>query len=170
MNDRYVIPLPNFEYDRQAIVDVQHNHENYEANKHFMNYNGVDTVKDCLMFDLTKFKYDVTVDLCARFNFKTDDKFTKVLAGGTMPAHIDPKRTAVVMFPLTDKPSPIHYYDDDMNELFNYTYEGVTIINAKIKHGVPVNNSDRIFYQVNCYLPWEEVVTMYKENKLYDQQ
>ena len=169
MDDRYVIPLPNFKYDRQAIVDAQHNHENYEANKHFMNYNGVDTVKDCLMFDLTKFKYDVTENLCARFNFKTDDKFTKVLAGGTMPAHIDPKRTAVVMFPLTDKPSPIHYYDEDMNELFNYTYEGVTIINAKIKHGVPVNNSDRIFYQVNCYLPWEEVVTMYKENRLYDQ-
>jgi hypothetical protein len=170
MDNRYVIPLTNFKYNRQAIVDAQHNHKNYEANPLFMDYNGVDTVKDCLMFDLTKFKYDVTVDLCARFNFETDDKFTKVLAGGVMPAHIDPLRTAVVMFPLTDKPSPIHYYDESMNELFNYTYEGVTIINAKIKHGVPVNNSDRIFYQVNCYLPWEEVVTMYKENKLYDQQ
>jgi hypothetical protein len=169
MDNRYVIPLTNFKYNRQAIVDAQHNHKNYEANPLFMDYNGVDTVKDCLMFDLTKFKYDVTVDLCARFNFETDDKFTKVLAGGVMPAHIDPLRTAVVMFPLTDKPSPIHYYDESMNELFNYTYEGVTIINAKIKHGVPVNNSDRIFYQVNCYLPWEEVVTMYKENKLYDQ-
>ena len=51
MDNRYVIPLNNFEYDRQAIFDVQNNHENYEANKHFMNYNGVDTVKDCLMFD-----------------------------------------------------------------------------------------------------------------------
>lgn len=169
MDDRYVLALNNFEYDRQSIFDVQNNHENYEANKHFMKHNGIDTVKDCLMFDLTKFKYDVTENLCARFNFKTDDKFTKVLAGGTMPAHIDPLRTAVVMFPLTDNPSPIYYYDESMNELFNYTYQGVTIINAKIKHGVPVNNSDRIFYQVNCYLPWEEIVTMYKENRLYDQ-
>jgi hypothetical protein len=168
MDNRYVIPLTNFKYNRQAIVDAQHNHKNYEANPLFMDYNGVDTVKDCLMFDLTKFKYDVTVDLCARFNFETDDKFTKVLAGGVMPAHIDPLRTAVVMFPLTDKPSPIHYYDESMNELFNYTYEGVTIINAKIKHGVPVNNSDRIFYQVNCYLPWEDVVSMHSEGTLYD--
>ena len=168
MDNRYVIPLTNFKYNRQAIVDAQHNHKNYEANPLFMDYNGVDTVKDCLMFDLTKFKYDVTENLCARFNFKTDDKFTKVLAGGVMPAHIDPLRTAVVMFPLTDKPSPIHYYDESMNELFNYTYEGVTIINAKIKHGVPVNNSDRIFYQVNCYLPWEDVVSMHSEGTLYD--
>jgi hypothetical protein len=168
MDNRYVIPLTNFKYNRQAIVDAQHNHKNYEANPLFMDYNGVDTVKDCLMFDLTKFKYDVTENLCARFNFKTDDKFTKVLAGGVMPAHIDPLRTAVVMFPLTDKPSPIHYYDESMNELFNYTYEGVTIINAKIKHGVPANNSDRIFYQVNCYLPWEDVVSMHSEGTLYD--
>ena len=48
-----------------------------------------------------------------------DYKFTKVLAGGVMPAHVDPQRTGVLMIPLTDSPSPIVFYDKDNNEIFS---------------------------------------------------
>ena len=102
-----------------------------------------------------------------RFNCKTDSKFTKVLAGGYMPTHIDPGRTAVVMFSLTDNPSPIVYFDGQ-KELFTHHYECATIINAKIHHGVADNASDRIAFQVNLYLTWDEVYKMKQEGTLYD--
>ena len=72
------------------------------------------------------------------------------------------------MFPLTNDPSPIFYYDEDQI-IFEHTYTGVTLINAKIKHGVPLISSDRIFFQVNSYLPWEDLVEMHSKNKLYEQ-
>ena len=168
MDDRYVLSLPNFKYNRQALIDVQHNNEKYEGNYFFKGSRNLDTSKECYYYDLMEFKSPEIDKLLKKFNFETHCKFTKVLAGGVMPSHIDPKRTAVVMFPLTDDTSPIVYYDKDKNKLFEYTYTGVTVINAKIEHGVPVNETDRIFFQVNSYLPWEELVTMHKENRLYE--
>jgi hypothetical protein len=169
MDDRYIIPLPDFKYDHQALFDVQDNNENYVANPHFKKSRNLDTSKDNLFSDFFNPSSPVIEEIKNKFNFKTDCKFTKVLAGGVLPSHIDPKRTAVVMFPITDGPSPIVYYDENKNKLFEYIYTGVTLINAKIEHGVPVNKSDRIFFQVNSYLPWEQLVTMYKENTLYEQ-
>lgn len=167
MDDRYIIPLPDFEYDHQALFDVQDNHENYTSNPHFKRVHNYDSGKEGLFFDLNKISSPVIDTICQRFQFKTDYKFTKVLAGGVLPAHIDPYRTGVIMFPLTNEPSPIVYYDGE-EELFKHTYTGVTLINAKIRHGVPVNSSDRIFFQVNSYLPWEELLDMHKQNKLYE--
>lgn len=167
MDSKYILPLPNFEYDHQALFDVQHNHENYESNPHFKKIN-YDTGKEGLFWDLFKVKSPVIDAVTQKFKFKTDYKFTKILAGGVLPTHIDPYRTGVIMFPLTNDPSPIFYYDEDQI-IFEHTYTGVTLINAKIKHGVPLISSDRIFFQVNSYLPWEDLVEMHSKNKLYEQ-
>ena len=70
--------------------------------------------------------------------------------------HIDPQRTAVLMLPLTDNPSPIVFYENDQ-EIFKHVYTGPTIINAKIKHGVPQVTKDRIFLQINFFNPWNEI-------------
>ena len=42
MDDRYVIPLPDFKYDHQALFNVQDNNENYVANPHFKKSRNLD--------------------------------------------------------------------------------------------------------------------------------
>ena len=81
-----------------------------------------------------------------------------------MPAHIDPFRTAVLMLPLTDEPSPIVYYEDNI-EVYRHTYTKPTIINAKIKHGVPIVTRDRIFLQINLVEDWNIVYKRFSRNQ-----
>lgn len=164
MNE-YVIPLTDFFWNRQDVFDIQDNHPDYKANPLWTKI-GIDTPTDALMWDLMIHHSDLQ-KLEARFNCVTDSKFTKILAGGHMPAHIDPRRTAVVMFPLTEYPSPITYYENE-KEIFTHHYDCVTIINATIQHAVPSNHRDRIFFQVKLDLPWEDVVSMHSEGTLYD--
>ena len=166
MNE-YVIPLPDFQWDKQALYTAQIDHVNYKANGLYKKLHEFDTATEAKMWDLMEYNIPVAKEIEDRFNCKTDSKFTKVLAGGYMPTHIDPGRTAVAMFSLTDNPSPIVYFDGQ-KELFTHHYECATIINAKIHHGVPDNTSDRIAFQVNLYLTWDEVYKMKQEGTLYD--
>jgi len=163
----YVIPLPDFQWDKQALYNAQNNHPNYKANGLYKKLHGFDTATEAKMWDLMEYDIPVAREIQDRFNCQTDSKFTKVLAGGYMPTHIDPGRTAVVMFSLTDNPSPIIYFDGQ-KKLFTHQYKCATIINAKIHHGVPVNTSDRIAFQVNLYLTWDEACKMHQKGTLYD--
>ncbi|MGY8867761.1 MAG: hypothetical protein ACKVJK_19320, partial [Methylophagaceae bacterium] len=83
------------------------------------------------------------------------------------PMHIDPQRTAVLMLPLTDNPSPIVFYED-YQEVFKHVYTGPTIINAKIKHGVPKVARDRIFLQINFFNPWNEICEQFSKKEIID--
>jgi len=154
----YVIELPNLEYPRKELFDYQNNNPNYKGNMHFQNSYKYDT-SDCFFFDLIDQDCKEANELANSLGLE-EYKFTKVLAGGKMPAHIDPFRTGVLMLPLTDEPSPIIFYENG-EETFRYTYTGPTIINAKIKHGVPEVTRDRIFLQINLKEPWNDILSTY---------
>lgn len=161
----YFIELKDLYYDKVGLYNFQNEHENYVSNMHYKKI-GNNTEETFKYLDLYNFDSEIAKQLCQRFNCKTDAKFTKILAHGTLPFHIDPNRTAVAMFPLTDNPSPISFVDKEDNLLYTHTYTCPTIINAKVRHGVPSTETDRIFFQVNCYLPWNEVVEMYQSGNL----
>lgn len=167
MKNRFIIELDDFQWNKQQLFNAQHNHENYKSNNLYKKLHNFDTADEAKMWDLMEYDIPQATQIAQRFNCKTDSKFTKVLAGGYMPTHIDPNRTAVAMFPLTDEPSPIVFFENT-KEVFTHKYTCVTILNAKIHHGVPVNTSDRIAFQVNLYLPWEDVCKMHQEGTLYD--
>ena len=154
----YVIELPNFIFPKRELFEYQNNHQDYKENIHFKKGHNLDTAKTCKFFDLTNIDNPVVKQVLDTAG-AVDGKFTKVLAGGVMPAHIDPQRTAVLMLPLTDNPSPIIFYKDD-REIFKHVYTVPTIINAKIKHGVPEVKTDRIFLQINFFEPWENVLKL----------
>ena len=155
-NFRYIIEQPNFIYPRQELYDYQNNHNGYKENIHFKKARNLNTATECKFFDLTDINNIHVQEVLSTLNCK-DGKFTKVVAGGIMPAHIDPQRTAVLMLPLTDTPSPIVFYEGD-KEIFKHIYIMPTIINAKIKHGVPEVKTDRIFLQINFYEPCNEIL------------
>lgn len=149
----YIIEYPNYKYLKQELYDFQHNHIGYKENLHFQSGHNLNTATECKFFDLVTNECEIVNNMIKEVNGK-DYKFTKVLAGGVMPAHVDPQRTGVLMIPLTDSPSPIIFYDKDNNEIFSHTYTCPTMINSKIKHGVPKVESDRIFLQINYFQPW----------------
>jgi hypothetical protein len=164
--EKYIIELPNFVYPKKALFIEQDGHPNYIANLLYNKLHDFDTASEALMWDMMEFDIPLAKEVEARFNCRTDSKFTKVLAGGYMPTHIDPGRTAVCMFSLTDEPSPVVFFEGE-KEIFTHEYTCATIINAKIHHGVPVNTSDRIAFQVNLYLPWEEVIEKHNNGTLW---
>ena len=131
MENRFIIELDNFYYPRQELFEYQDNNADYKANIHFKSAHNYDTATQSLFFDLTGKNCEVANRFVESIGLETDYKFTKVLAGGEMPAHFDPYRTAVLMLPLTDEPSPIVYYENDV-KVFEHTYTKPTIINAKI--------------------------------------
>ena len=76
-----------------------------------------------------------------------------------MPPHTDPLRTGVLMIPLTEEPSPIVFYENN-RKIFSHKYVCPTLINAKIKHGVPEVKKDRIFLQINFVQSWDNLKKM----------
>lgn len=143
--------LPDFIYDRDELFSFQDKNLNYKENALFLKGHSLDTATECLFFDLR-------IDNAACVQKVIDDnkldiktvhcKFTKVLAGGRMPYHIDPYRSQVLMIPLTDDPAPVVWVDDQNKIIQKHIYRMPTIINAKIKHGVPRVEFDRIFLQM----------------------
>ena len=164
MENRFIIELDNFYYPRQELFEYQDNNADYKANIHFKSAHNYDTATQSLFFDLTGKECEVANRFIESIGLETDYKFTKVLAGGEMPAHFDPYRTAVLMLPLTDEPSPIVYYENDV-KVFEHTYTKPTIINAKIKHGVPTVTRDRIFLQINFYEEWKSIQQQFRQHK-----
>lgn len=148
-----IIEFPNLKYPKKQLYDYQLNHPNYKENLHFKSGHNLNTANECLYYDLTDKDCGVANEFVKSINCD-DYKFTKVLAGGHMPPHIDPQRTGVLMIPITDEPSPIVFYDNFNKEIFSHKYVCPTLINAKKKHGVPKVKFDRVFLQINYFQPW----------------
>ena len=55
-------------------------------------------------------------------------------------------------------------YEDNI-EVYRHTYTKPTIINAKIKHGVPIVTRDRIFLQINLVEDWNIVYKRFSRNQ-----
>ena len=166
MNTRFVLPI-DIEYPKSKLFEFQHSSNNYVSNIHYAGIKRDTAIQD-KFFDYRVTECQLADDFCKQFNLDIttkESKFNKILAGGILPVHTDPLRTAVIMVPLTDSPAPIEYYVGKI-KVFEYYYTGVTIINAKIPHGVPKIDTDRIFYQVDVFEDWEAIVNKYEKGTL----
>ena len=158
MIENYIVEYPNFYVPKEDLFNYQDGHKEYKENVHFKTQHNLDTASECKFFDLvTKDckSANILLDLVKGDNYK----FTKVLAGGVMPPHTDPLRTGVLMIPLTEEPSPIVFYENN-RKIFSHKYVCPTLINAKIKHGVPEVKKDRIFLQINFVQSWDNLKKM----------
>lgn len=147
----YYVELPDFIYNKEELFNFQDKNSHYRENEHFKEGYSFDTAKECLFFDLPANNATCVQKVIDNnhLNINANDcKFTKVLAGGHMPYHIDPLRKEVLMIPLTDDPAPVVWVDDQDNIIQEHIYKMPTIINAKIRHGVPSVSFDRIFLQM----------------------
>ena len=71
MNE-YVIPLPDFQWDKQALYTAQIDHVNYKANGLYKKLHEFDTATEAKMWDLMEYNIPVAKEIEDRFNCKTD--------------------------------------------------------------------------------------------------
>jgi hypothetical protein len=165
--DDYVLEIPSLKYDKERIFEYQHK-LNWQPNPLYSR-SGVDTSKmnyfDVYLED--KDEVSIFTDILDQLSPEIRDikqfKYNKLLAGGEMPFHKDIFRNVVLMFPLTDYPADIIFIDKNKNEIARHTYRCPTIINAKIRHGVPDVKKDRYFLQLNIPYTWDEVLSNYHD-------
>jgi len=165
-SNRFIIEYPNLKYDKYGLFDYQSQITDWYSNSIFLSY-GIDTLTT-KFFDkyIEQTSADILLktfnDLSKIFQLKNPAmKFTKILAGGMMPDHIDPQRTCILMLPLTDNPSAIIWKEND-EIIYKHVYKCPTVINGKIMHGVPSTSNDRIFLQVSLDYEWEVLQKSHK--------
>lgn len=159
----FLLEYPELVYDRDILKTFANNLRHWAPNMHFMAA-GYDTSL-CHFYDryveATSTPLTNTIHSTVLKLLPTTDlvyKFTKVLAGGVMPYHIDPQRGGVLMIPISDYPSKVCWKDKSGQIIFEHTYRCPTIINAKIPHGVPYTPTDRVFLQGSVAGSWESLV------------
>lgn len=157
----YCLELPTLQYNKKDLLEFALNCD-WQKNPHFEKL-GFDT-RSIGFYDY----YPTDNDLCNLFTEIIDQfkiplsmgqfKFNKLEAGGYMPWHKDPIRGSVLMFPLTENPSSVHWYERKTKTiLHSHTYKAPTIIDGSITHGVPSVDITRIFLQVFITIPFEEI-------------
>lgn len=160
----YFIEIPNFKYNQKALLEYQSCITDWRPNVHYARI-GINTNSGSNWFDYYPDENeDIIKDITKSLNIELDTKsykFTKHLAGGVLPWHIDPQRECVFMIPLTDNNEGLQWVDDTSNVIAQHVYTCPTVINAKIKHGCPRITKDRIFLQVNIPCTWKELKDNY---------
>lgn len=74
------------------------------------------------------------------------------------PMHTDPKRQAVIMFPLEPRdPAPITFHDQDGSAI-NKTYEHATVIDSKHPHSMRNDHRTRMVLQLSLQIPFNVAV------------
>ena len=159
----FLLEYPTIKYDREALKVFVANVTSWAPNLHFM-AGGVDTsLYHFYDHYLEAPSNTVTAAVHGQVlkqlpTTLTTYKFTKVLAGGVMPYHIDPQRCGVLMIPISEYPSKVCWKNTTGEIIFEHTYTCPTIINAKILHGVPYTPTDRVFLQGSVAGSWESLV------------
>ena len=163
--EKYFLELLDFKYPKAELLVYQDSINQWKPNVHY-NKLGIDTSKDSKWFDFyADINEPLIKEISNNINLTLENrpyKFVKTLAGGSLPFHIDPQRECVLMLPLTDNNAVLQWKDTDDNILCECTYKGPTVINAKILHGVPTIEKDRIFLQVNVPCSWDYLLKNYK--------
>jgi hypothetical protein len=160
----YYIEVLDFKYPKLELLEYQKSIKEWKPNFYFLKVN-IDSIKEEKWFETAICSEDLVERIRNNITppFNTGAfKFQKNLAQGTVPFHIDQYRDCVLMLPLTDDNSGLQWVDSNNNILCEYQYKGPTIINSKIRHGIPTNNKDRIFFQVNIPCTWEYMKDNYK--------
>ena len=79
--------------------------------------------------------------------------FFKVLPGGEIPLHIDVKSQCSIVIPITENTGAL-YFEDGTEVLYN----GLTVINTKIKHGVKSPIKERIVFHMGIHdIPYGDI-------------
>ena len=129
----YFIELPDFVYDKEGLFLYQHHVTMWKPNVHFAKA-GLDTGKENSWFDYYPNK-DLTIlqEISSIINLDLNSKpykFTKHLAGGILPWHLDPQRQCVLMIPLTDSPEGLQWINGKGEVIADHVYTCPTVINA----------------------------------------
>jgi hypothetical protein len=161
----FFLEVLDFKYPKNELYEYQKSITDWKPNIHYAK-KGVDTITDAKWFDYyPNQETDLLIKEVTKninINLKPGAyKFVKTLAGGSLPFHIDPNRECVFMLPLTDNNAGLQWVDNNKNILCELIYRGPTVINAKILHGVSLNNKDRSFLQINLPCTWKHLI----ENK-----
>lgn len=162
---KFFLEVLDFKYPKQELFEYQQSIKEWVPNVHYAK-SGINTIDDVKWFDYYN-KYDLELLNVISKNInlpleKSSFKFVKTLAGGSLPFHIDPHRDCVFMLPLTDNNSGLQWINSQGDVICDCTYKGPTVINTKILHGVPENNKDRIFLQVNMPCTWSYLLENYR--------
>lgn len=163
---KFYLEILDFKYPKEECLKYAESISDWRPNVHYAK-RGIDTINDAKWFDYypDQDNEPLMKQITASINLPLEAgayKFVKTLAGGTLPYHIDPQRECVLMLPLTDNNAGLQWIDQNKNFIAGCVYKGPTVINAKIMHGVPKNDRDRIFLQVTTPCSWDYLLTNYK--------
>ena len=163
--NKFYVEVPHLKFDYDALLDYYENITEWNTNKTFLSGYGRDSAVEDLWFDYypshpNKVFDDIIANINADISL-TDFKFTKQLAGGKVPWHIDPIRTSVLMIPLKETDDKIEWMDANGNILESHQYTCPTVINATRWHGCPEVKQDRLSLQVSIPYLWRELLINY---------
>lgn len=163
---RFFLEILDFKYPKADCLAYSQSITEWKPNVHYAKQ-GIDTVEEAKWFDHypDQDNNPLIKQITSSINLTLEGgayKFVKTLAGGSLPFHIDPHRECVFMLPLTDDNAGLQWAWGN-KILCEHVYKGPTVINAKIMHGVPTNNKDRIFLQVSIPCTWNYLINHYKE-------
>ena len=162
---KFFLEVLDFKYPKNQLFEYQQSITEWAPNVHYSK-KGIDTAADSKWFDYypNQDSEPLIQDITNNISLPLEAgayKFVKTLAGGALPFHIDPQRSCVLMLPLSDDNSGLQWIDADQNVICECVYKGPTVINAKIRHGVPANTKDRIFLQVTIPCTWDYLLQNY---------
>ena len=131
----YFVEIPNFKYDREALLKYQKEITDWRPNVHYTKA-GIDTGKRNSWFDYYPDKNtNIIKDIASQINIDLNSKpfkFTRHLPGGKLPWHIDPQRECVFMIPITLNNEGLQWIDGKAQVICEHIYTCPTVINAKI--------------------------------------
>jgi hypothetical protein len=163
--NNFFIEIPTFQYPKDRLLAFQETIQGWKPNMHY-NQKNVDTIAEHKWFDFYPDQEDPLIEEvsnCINLPLNTGAyKFVKTLKGGTLPFHVDPNRECVLMLPLTENNAALQWKNMKGQVCCEHEYKYPTVINAKIPHGVPSNNKDRIFLQVTIPCTWKYLNENYK--------
>lgn len=88
--------------------------------------------------------------------------------------HKDTDRQCGILFPIApigDTFAPIMFYDENKNKISELNYsKNAIILNVLKYHNVAKTNEVRINFQIDFDIPYNQVVDLYKSNKLFKDQ
>jgi hypothetical protein len=163
--NNFFVEVPGFEYPKDRLFAFQNSITEWKPNMHY-HRNNIDTIEDHKWFDFyPDQEHPLIQEVSNCINLQLENgayKFVKTLKGGVLPFHVDPHRTCVLMLPLTDNNAGLQWRAPNGKLLQEHVYKYPTVINAKILHGVPLNDKDRIFLQVTIPCSWKHLIENYK--------
>ena len=166
---RYIIELPELAYDRAALLclvnnpDAQWFHYVTPDNRtvEHRQLKMPDINIPCVKHILDQLHPDLDVD-------RGSCKFLRMEPHYEMPAHIDPPRTAALMFKIepTADMAPLRWVTNDGDVLFEYNYRHPVLINTKLRHGVINNQYQRTNFQISLQMQWQDLLDLETSGKL----